>query len=338
MARSWDVSTLRYPASCGAGTDDLPERRIHTEAGGAAAPAPAASPPVPSITCGRASPSTSTPAVTWPLFSSRAIPLSAWWASPPKPDVIAGQPQIAWNGALRFVKGTNARNAGYDLNGNMTSRMEQGKAYLLTYDAENRLSTVSGSATESDVYDGNGNRVKATVSGVSTVYVGQYYEKNLSTSVITKYYNLSGKRVAMRVSSTVYLLLTDHLGSSNVTYNISTSTATTQRYYPWGTIRPGPNNALPTDCTFTGQKLDSATGLMVYGARWVDPVLGRFVQADTIVPEPGEPQGLNRHMVGRDNRLNGRPRVPGKLGQHEVDEDGSRIPDPWGDGDRRGFA
>jgi len=33
--------------------------------------------------------------------------------------------------------------------------------------------------------------------------------------------------------------------------------------YPWGTVRPGPNNALPTGYTYTGQ-LDSWLRLMYY--------------------------------------------------------------------------
>jgi RHS repeat-associated protein len=64
--------------------------------------------------------------------------------------------------------------------------------------------------------------------------------------------------------------------------------------YPWGTVRPGPNNALPTGYTYTGQ-LDSGLGLMYYGARFYDGALGRFISPDTIVPEPGNPQSLNRY-------------------------------------------
>jgi len=41
-----------------------------------------------------------------------------------------------------------------------------------------------------------------------------------------------------------------------VSYRADGQQTITQRYYPWGTIRPGPANALPTDHTFTGQKLD----------------------------------------------------------------------------------
>jgi len=88
-----------------------------------------------------------------------------------------------------------------------------------------------------------------------------------------------------------------------VSYRISDGQTITQRYYPWGAIRPGPDNALPTDHTFTGQRLDESTGLMYYGARFYDPALGRFVQADTIVPNPGNPQALNRYSYVYNNPL-----------------------------------
>ena len=32
-----------------------------------------------------------------------------------------------------------------------------------------------------------------------------------------------------------------------------------------------------------------------------DPALGRFTQADTIVPQPGNPQALNRYAYGLNN-------------------------------------
>jgi RHS repeat-associated protein len=65
--------------------------------------------------------------------------------------------------------------------------------------------------------------------------------------------------------------------------------------YTWGTT--------PTAYKFTGQRLDDATGLYYYGARYYDPALGRFVQADTIVPEPGNPQALNRYSYVLNNPL-----------------------------------
>jgi|GEM_PF-6900545 len=103
-------------------------------------------------------------------------------------DVIAGQQGMLWNGAPRFVVGASARNAGYDANGNMTSRIEEGEAQLLIYDQENRLVQVRrGDDTVIAIftYDGDGQRVKATVNGTTTVYVGNYYEQGGAPSAST---------------------------------------------------------------------------------------------------------------------------------------------------------
>jgi RHS repeat-associated protein len=121
-----------------------------------------------------------------------------------------------------------------------------------------------------------------------------------------KYYWLGGRRVAMRrvpedQPETLYYLFTDHLGSTSVAYDTDSGAWVTQRYYPWGTIRPGGGNLLPTDYTFTGQRWDEAVELMDYKARWYDPALGRFIQPDPLVPEPGNPQALNRYAYGLNN-------------------------------------
>jgi len=42
---------------------------------------------------------------------------------------------------------------------------------------------------------------------------------------------------------------------------------------------------------------------MHYGARFYSPRLGRFISADTVVPEPGEPQALNRYAYATNNPL-----------------------------------
>ena len=73
-----------------------------------------------------------------------------------------------------------------------------------------------------------------------------------------------------------------------------------QRYHPYGTGRPA-TGSLPTDYRFTGQRHEGTIGLYDYGARFYDPWLGRFVSADSIVPEPGNPQALNRYTYCSDN-------------------------------------
>jgi hypothetical protein len=73
-----------------------------------------------------------------------------------------------------------------------------GGMYNLSYDAENRMTGVSGATTATFVYDGDGNRVKGTVGGVTTTYIGNYFEWKSSTSNMVKYYYAGTTRVAMR--------------------------------------------------------------------------------------------------------------------------------------------
>ena len=48
---------------------------------------------------------------------------------------------------------------------------------------------------------------------------------------------------------------------------------------------------------------DESTALMYYGARYYDPALGRFISADPIVPQPGNPQAWNRYSYVLNNPL-----------------------------------
>ncbi len=54
---------------------------------------------------------------------------------------------------------------------------------------------------------------------------------------------------------------------------------------------------------YTGKELDSSTALYFYEARYYDAALGRFISADTIVPDPNNPQYLNRYTYALNNPL-----------------------------------
>ncbi|MCP4543489.1 MAG: RHS repeat-associated core domain-containing protein [Chloroflexi bacterium] len=75
-----------------------------------------------------------------------------------------------------------------------------------------------------------------------------------------------------------------------------------QLYYPYGEVRWG-EGTLATDFGFTGQRSVAGTGLVFMHARFYDPALGRFVSADTIVPDPGNSQSFNRYSYVLNNPL-----------------------------------
>ena len=107
--------------------------------------------------------------------------------------------------------------------------------------------------------------------------------------------------MALRDGSTLRWLLTDHLGGTSVTV---TGTAETGelRYHPFGATRYT-SGTTPTSQRYTGQREEGALGLYFYGARWYDPALGRFVQPDTLVPQPGDAADWDRFAYVRNNPL-----------------------------------
>jgi RHS repeat-associated protein len=127
-------------------------------------------------------------------------------------------------------------------------------------------------------------------------------EEGAFTTAVTKYYYFGGQRVAMRNPDGVYYLHADHLGSTSLTTDESGTVVARQLYYPYGSVRWS-EGILPTDFGFTGQRAVPGSGLIFMHARYYHPYVGRFIQADTIVPEPGDPQSLNRFAYVTNNPL-----------------------------------
>jgi RHS repeat-associated protein len=94
----------------------------------------------------------------------------------------------------------------------------------------------------------------------------------------------------------------DHLGSTILITDERGERAAEQRFYPYGEVR-WREGAFPTDYGFTGQRWEQELGLYDYKARFYDPALGRFISADTVVPNPGNPQALNRYSYAYNRPL-----------------------------------
>ena len=152
------------------------------------------------------------------------------------------------------------------------------------------------------LFGSNGALVKKVVDSVTTIYVGNHYEKNITTGVATSYYYAGGRRVAMRQGGVVYYLLGDHLGSTALTVNSSGSKVAELRYKAWGETRYTWGTT-PTTYRYTGQRQEESLGLYQMGARWYDPALSRWLSADTLVPEAENSQALNRYSYVYNNPL-----------------------------------
>jgi RHS repeat-associated protein len=156
-----------------------------------------------------------------------------------------------------------------------------------------------------------------------TLYIGGLYEEELeavpggdstnSTTPYTSYYSFGGKLVGMRranysTGNGQYRTVSDHLGSTTLLVNAAATPGVVSREYhkPYGEVAWSAGSAVMTNLTsigYTGQRLDTDSGLMYYGARFYDPVLSSFVSADTVAPNPSAPGTRNRYSYVLNNPL-----------------------------------
>jgi RHS repeat-associated protein len=174
-----------------------------------------------------------------------------------------------------------------------------------------------------DQFGGGYNDGEFTVSGTS-------FTPN-KLVVARKYYDAGGARVAMRENGTLYWLLTDYLGSTSKVANSDGSFHSEQMYKPFGEKRyPTGASTLPTTYRYTGQRSETGLGpaggegLMFYGARWYDALLGRWIQPDTVIPDPGNPLIYDRYAGVYNNAL----RYVDPSGHATCDADGYCGDDP----------
>ena len=209
--------------------------------------------------------------------------------------------------------------AAYDAMGNMTCRNTDTTSThtcagssptgaLKSNDSRGQLaawSAPSGTVGSAHyLYDNEGNRVLTSSSNASsttdTIYFDGYTETVLSggTTTTTKYYSANGTRIAVRIGgATLDSLLSDPLGSNSVALNNTGQVIGLEHYSPYGTVDYS-WGTMPTSYNYTGQQLDSQTGLLYYDFRYYDPVSDRFVRADT---KQNNTNGMDSYAYAGDN-------------------------------------
>lgn len=202
--------------------------------------------------------------------------------------------------ALTHIDGTEAFMTGdqrywYDASGNMVRRLDQAERdWSLGWTPENMLS--SAVSTDGDalrfVYDADGMQVlrledEGTAAEKATVILGKLFEHDNITGY-RKQYLFNGQLVAVReglsAGSPVSFFATDHLGSVTTTLWANGTVRAETRYYPWGQDNRWKVDVTPTGARFTNQRLDDTLNLYNYNARYYDHWIGRFISADTVIP------------------------------------------------------
>jgi RHS repeat-associated protein len=215
-------------------------------------------------------------------------------------------PAVTCNGASvakpHAVTGTsgNAGSYAYDCNGSMTTRTMNGVTQTLAYNVYGRLATVTvGAQVTTNTYDANGQRViRQNPNGDKTLYLGDVEITKPAAGVISyaRNYKLGDETVALRVGTSggsgdaLQWIIGNQQGSTSIAVNNGTTTTSKNSYLPYGGLR-GADAITTTDHGFLNQVEDATTGLDYLNARYLDPVLGRFISVDPIIEKTQDAYG-----------------------------------------------
>ncbi len=95
----------------------------------------------------------------------------------------------------------------------------------------------------------------------------------------------------------------DQLRSNSASTNVTGTLIARLGYKPYGQTAWS-TAELPAQFGYTGQRYDQGDGWIYdYGARFYDTNILRFLSADTIVPQAGNPQTFNRYAYVAGNPL-----------------------------------
>ncbi len=187
----------------------------------------------------------------------------------------------------------------YDANGNMKLR----SGSEITWNADNLMTRVQLGClrTLEYRYDAWGDRVteeQLTNNQLQkrTSFFGPFASSTAATG-LTKYYFAGGRLVASRDSRSTVWYHEDRLGSVRAVTSQTGEVVQRYDYAPFGeeTAMMGASASFPSDLRFGGASSNDDSGLVYLNARYYDPVLARFISADSVVPGAQNPQALNRY-------------------------------------------
>ncbi|AFD06646.1 RHS repeat-associated core domain protein [Solitalea canadensis DSM 3403] len=183
---------------------------------------------------------------------------------------------------LQSTTGNIVSSYGYDVNGNLLTDSKKGIA--LTYNYLNLPSTVvvNGTPSITYIYDATGNKLRKSVieGGVpkNTDYIAgiQYRDNGTLDFVQTE----EGRAISTGGSYKYEYNLSDHLGNVRVSFD-KTGLLQEDEYYAFG-LRKSVFNGSSNLYLYNGKELQSELNQYDYGARFYDPVLGRWNVVDPL--------------------------------------------------------
>jgi RHS repeat-associated protein len=206
----------------------------------------------------------------------------------------------------------------YDLNGNTTQKGTQ----HFTYDYRNQIvSATDGSTTVDFKYDALGRRIQKTISTGSQTQTRDFYysghrvveERDGDDQVKQQLIYGNGIDELIRLDAfdgstiTPYYVHRDGTGSSTALTDANGSVVERYKYGLYGktTFMDASgnvisNSAIGNHILFQGREFDKELNLYYYRARYLDPIMGRFLQTDPM----GYKDSLNLYQAFNMNPVN----------------------------------
>ena len=225
-------------------------------------------------------------------------------------EIVVEASDFAGNTASQSIQVTYDNNEetvnySYDNNGNLVSRDAQGQVTNFDYDFANRLTSVASSGVNLKYsYDGDGRRVSSS-DGANVpryLYDGNdvILENDSSGSIITQYLRnpypaggIGGIIHTKRGSIQEYYSY-DGLGSTSDLTNSAGEEVESYQYDAFGNLLT--QSTTSNNRNFLTKEQD-VSGLVYFGARYYNPIIGRFITQDP----SGMADGPNMYVyVGND--------------------------------------
>ena len=194
----------------------------------------------------------------------------------------------------------------YDANGNMTNDGQN----TLTYDAENRLLTSSGTlGSGTYTYDGKGRRVKRVSGSTTTVYiysgsniVAEYVNGAAPSSPTNEYFYAGDNKIASVESGSTYYYHNDR-HSPRMRTNSSGTIQDQRGTFPFG--ETWYTTSLGPEWMFTNYQRDNESGNDYAYAREYVNRLGRFATGDPVQTKRSDaPRKFNLYSYVANDPIN----------------------------------
>jgi RHS repeat-associated protein len=201
----------------------------------------------------------------------------------------------------------------YDANGNTLTT--GGKTF--TYDSENHLMSMNGAAVTM-IYDGFGNRVSKTVSGVTTKYLveddvnptglPQVFEESVN-GVVQRAYTYGLQRISenqvINNAWTPSFYGYDGFGSVRQLTSLAGGVTDTYNYDAVGNLLNS-TGSTPNNYLYHGEQYDSNLSLYYLRHRYYNPVTDRFMSRDPKNGYINYPASLHKYVYANGDPINGK--------------------------------